>query len=150
MNIQDSLEKLQKFFLENLIDPLHKRTKWVYTDEGRIELDKSPYPKILLKVVEQNEKELNQIGSHETYNTDEVEMHIKAKLGNKYGLGDKKYTGKEFVAEIGKQAEELLKDKATLKQLNDFQSILLTGDNYEFDKEKNPTFILRIQTQYID
>ena len=150
MNIQDSLEKLQKFFLENLIDPLHKRTKWIYTDAGRIELDKSPYPKILLRIGEQSEKEINQLGSYQTLNTDNVEMVIKAKMGNKYGLGDKKYTGKEFVAEIGKQAEELLKDKTILKQLDNFHSILLVGDNFEYDQNENPTYILRIQTQYLD
>lgn len=151
MNIQDSVEKLEKFFLKNLLDPLNRRTsKWIYTDEGRIELDKSPFPKVLLRIVEQNEKEINQIGSYETFNTDTIEMVIKAKMGNKYGLGDKKFTAKEFVARIGKRAEDLLKDKDRLKQLDDFHSVLLVGDNFEYDKEQNPTFILRIQTQYID
>lgn len=151
MNIQDSVEKLQKFFLENLLDPISRRTsKWIYTDEGRIQLDKSSFPKVLIRVSEPTTKELNAICSLQTLNTDIVEIMIKAKMGNHYGIGDKKYTGKEFVAYIGSQMESLLKDKTNQTKLDDFYSVLPIGDYFEYDKENNPTFVMRLQVKYID
>jgi hypothetical protein len=154
MNIQDSIEKLQEFFSKYLVDPLSERSsQWIYTDEGRIELDKSPYPKILLRVADTpSNKELNSIGSFRTLNTDLIEMHIKAKFGNHYGYGEEKYTAKEFVSFIAKKVEELLKDEELQDELDDkgFHSVLVEGDNFRNDREQNPTYILRIQTKYID
>jgi hypothetical protein len=153
MNLQTGLEELSEFLNKYLADPLNSRTSsWIYTDEGRIELDKTAFPKILIKVADsQSVKELNQIGSYETMNTDIIEIHIKAKQGNHYGVGEDKYTAKEFVSEIASQTETLLKDKRLiLEDLNDFQSLICIGDNIIYDKENNPTYILRIELRYIN
>jgi len=150
MNIQDNLENLQEILEKYLIDPLKNRTKWVYTDEGRIELDKTPYPKILIKAVD-NVKEQNALCSTDLLNTDQIEIHIKAKFGNHYGYGQNKYTGKEFVALIGSKIDEILRNKDLQDEIDDYgyMHIIPIGESFDTDNEKNPIFIFKIQTQYI-
>lgn len=152
MNIQTSINDLKEVLGRYLIDPLSKRTsQWIYDEDGRAELDKSPFPKIVIRA-EESDKEQNAIGTFNTFNTDRIEVLIKAKMGSHYGIGDDKYTGKEFVAEISQQVEELLKDTKVQNEFDDrdYYSVLSVGDYFEFDKEKNPTFILKIEMKYIN
>ncbi len=154
MNIQDTINALQEILTEYLIDPISKRTsKWIYDEDGRIELDKSPYPKILLRAESSpSEKPLNAIGSYDTLNIDIIEVHIKAKVGSHYGIGDQKYTGKEFVSEIARQITEILKKSEVQTKFDEkgFYSVLPYGDDFQFDKENNPTIVYRIRARYID
>jgi hypothetical protein len=151
MNIQDNLENLQEILTKYLIDPIKNRTKWVYTDEGRIELDKSPYPKILIKAVD-NQKEINALCSRDMLNTDQIEIHIKAKFGNHYGYGDEKYTGKEFVALIGSKINDIFKSEEIQNEIDDYGyiHIIPIGEGFDTDNEKNPSFIFKLQTKYIN
>lgn len=151
MNIQTNLENLQDILTKYLIDPLKNRTKWVYTDEGRIELDKTPYPKILIKAVD-NVKEQNALCSNQMLNTDTIEIHIKAKFGNHYGYGSEKYSGKEFVALLGEKIDEILRNSDLQDEIDDlgYMHIIPVGESFDTDKDKNPIFVFKIQTQYLN
>ncbi|MFW6172801.1 MAG: hypothetical protein ACOC5T_03565 [Elusimicrobiota bacterium] len=153
MNIQTSVNDLKEILGEYLIDPISRRTsKWIYDEDGRAELDKSPFPKIVIRVDSPSTKEPNAMGSYQTFNTDNLEVLIKAKMGSHYGLGDKKYTGKEFVAEISKQIEEVLRKKEVQDEFYNkcYTSVLPVGEYFEFDRDKNPTFVLQIQMKYVN
>lgn len=154
MNIQDSTQYLKEFLQNNLVDPISSRvSSWVYNDEGRIELDKTSFPKILIKATTQpTTKQVNAIGSYKTLNTDIIEIHIKAKMGNHYGIGQEKYTGKEIVAEISKEIEALIKNSTNQEQftVDCYESIMPVGDLFTYDQEQNPTFILRVEMKYLN
>jgi len=151
MNIQTATEKLAIFLRANLVDPLNARTTaWIYSDSMRVDLDKSSYPKILLKKMEEPSlKEQLAIGCTSTENTDLVYVEVKALAGNHYTIGSTDYTAIEFVAELARQAEDLIKANHDYFVAQGFLDVLAVRDILEEDKDRNPVFRLGIQMHYI-
>lgn len=152
-NINDSTGSLKEFLDKYLVDPISQRaSSWIYDDEGRVELDKSPFPKILIRATDTpSTKEINSLCDTKTFNTDTIEIQIKTKFGSHYGYGKEKFTAKEFGAYISEQIEDLLKDKNMIDELDDmgFESVLPVGDYFTYDQEKNPTFVMNVEVKYI-
>jgi len=150
MNLQTATEKVADFMQSNLFDPISNRAScWIYSDKGRVNLDKTNYPKVLFENDTPTNQIVSHIGSSKTLNEDIIVMRIKAKFGHHYGLGTKKYTGKEFVGKIGQDAEDLIKDQQNDIRSKGFLDVIPVGQSISYDQEANPTFELRIRLRYI-
>lgn len=153
MNIQTATEKIKIFLENNLVDPLNDRTSaWIYDDGMRIDLDKTPFPKILLKKTEQPSlKEQLAIGNTSTENTDRIIIQIKTAAGNNYtdNITETDYTAIEFGALIAQRAEDAIKENHTYFVNQGFLDILAKKDEMIIDKDRNPTFNLEIEMHYI-
>lgn len=151
MNIHTATEKIKDFLVANLVDPLNKRTTaWIYSDGMRIDLDKSPYPKILIKKVDEPSlKEQLAIGNVSTENTDTIFIEIRTDAGNNYTQDSVNYSATAFAAEIARQAEDLIKNNHDFFISEGFLDVLAVRDEITVDKDRNPTFSLGIQMHYI-
>lgn len=150
MNFGDSLSKIKAFLEKELIDPISKRaSSWIYDDDVRIDLDKSAYPKILLRASETDlTKERLGLGHTSTIDTYPLSIEIKAKLGEHYGLGTDKYTDKQFVSYIASQIESLIKSSHDDFVDDGFLHIIPISSKPSRDTDKNPIFTLRLEVKY--
>lgn len=153
MNIHTATEKIKTFLVANLVDPLNERTTaWIYSDNMRIDLDKSPYPKILLKKKDEPSlKPLLAIGNIATENTDQIFIEIKTLAGNNYTDNDTDidYTATAFAALIAQKAEDLIKQNHDYFVSVGFLHVIMTQDIIEDDRDKNPIYRLGIEMKYI-
>lgn len=151
MNINSAVEKLKTFLETYLTDPLSARTSaWIYDDGMRIDLDKTPYPKILIKKTEQPSlKEQLAIGNVATENMDEIVIQIKSLAGHHYTSIGQDYKSTAFVSKIGADAEDLIKNNHTYFVNQGFLDVLCIKDEITIDRDKNPIFNLTVQLHYI-
>lgn len=151
LNIQTATRKLRDFLITNLTDPLSSRAgAWIYDDGMRVDLDKAPFPKILLKKLnEPSLKELKGIGSTDTINTDQVFIEVKADKGKHYTVDSDDYTAGEFVGYLASEAEKLVKSNHNYFVSQGFLSVLPFRDEIDSDKDGNPIFRLGIEMKYI-
>lgn len=151
MNIETATKEILEFLKVNLIDPISSRASaWIYDDEARIDLDKTAYPKILLKTNDQEVmKERLAIGSTGTIETAPLIVQIKAKIGEYYGIGQEKWTAREFAAYIGHQAEDLIKQNHDYFIDHGFLHVIPVKEKLSQDSEKNPIFSLTLEMKYI-
>lgn len=151
LNINSATEIIKDFLVDNLVDPLNARaTAWIYSDGMRIDLDKSPYPKILLKKTDEPSlKEQLAIGNVSTENRDEIFIEIKMKAGEHLTIDSVDYTATQAVSEIARQAENLIKNNHTYFVNQGFLDVIMVKDLIEVDRDKNPTYRLGIQMHYI-
>ena len=151
MNIHTATAKIKTFLDANLVDPLNERsTAWIYDSGMRIDLDKTPFPKILLKKTEQPSlKEPLAIGNVSTENRDEIFIEIKTAAGNNYTKDSVDYSATAFAAKIAQEAEDAIKNNHAYFVANGFLDVILTNDIIETDRDRNPTFRVGIEMHYI-
>ncbi len=151
LNIQTATEILKDFLVSNLTDPLSNRTtSWIYSDDTRIDLDKSPYPKILIKLKnQQSTKERLGLGELSTINTDIIQIQIKTGAGNNYTYDETDYTSIEFSAFLGAETDELIKNNHAHFITNGLLHVIPVRDELTEDKDRNPIYTLDIEIQYI-
>ena len=118
----------------------------------RVDLDKSPYPKILLK----KKNELSQkvqlaIGNTATENTDRIYIEIETLSGNNYhdNVTATDFTATAFASLIASRAEDLIKLNHQYFIDNGFLDVTAFEDLIEDDKDRNPMYRLGIQMHYI-
>lgn len=151
LNIQTATRLIKTFLEENLVDPLNERTTaWIYDDGMRIDLDKSPYPKILLKKSEEpSNKQQLAIGNPATENTDIIYVEIKAMTGQHYTQEEVDYTAEEFIGLLAKQTLTLIQNNHDAFVTLGFLDVLCVRDVIEIDRDRNPTFRVGVQMHYI-
>ncbi len=151
MNIHTATAKIKTFLDDNLVDPLNERTTaWIYDDGMRIDLDKSPFPKILLMKTEQPSlKPLLAIGNVSTENTDEIFIEIKTACGHNYTKDSVEYSATAFAALIAQEAEDAIKNNHDYFVAQGFLHVIMTKDLIEVDRDKNPTYRVGIEMKYI-
>lgn len=151
LNIQSATREVLTFLQTNLADPLNDRSsEFIYDDDTRIDLDKTGFPKILLKKKDRPSlKEQLGIGNLSTINTDEIIIQIKTLTGHHYEYDAEDYTAQEFAGILGEQAEKLIKLNHDYFIGRGFLHIICTKDELIEDKDRNPTYNLEIEMKYI-
>lgn len=148
MNLNDVMQEIKELITEEISDPISRRLgKWVYDDESRIELDKTPFPKILISPEPAGEqKTIRAIGMTQQTNELDVNVQIKAESGKQYTLGDKKYTAKDFCSKISEEIETMLKDKNY--NTDNISIIRPLSEDLDYDQELNPTYTLTLRVKF--
>ena len=150
-NIQSMTRKILTFLQANLADPLNDRASaFIYDDDTRIDLDKSGFPKILLKKKDEvSNKEQLGLGNASTINTDNIVIQVKTEAGSKYEYSSSTYTALEFAGLIAQLAEDLIKLNHAHWITEGFLHVICVKDEFIEDRDRNPTFNLEIEMKYI-
>ena len=153
MNINSATALITAKLQADLVDPINARTTaWIYSDGMRIDLDKTPFPKMLIQKVDQPSNKVQlAIGNPSTKNTDEIILQIKTEVGKKYhdNVDDIDYTGTNFAALLAQRAEDFIKLNHDYWVSVGFLDVLAIKDGITTDKDRNPTFNVTIQMHYI-
>jgi len=151
LNISSVAEIIKDFLQTNLVDPATGRfADWVYADGARLDLDKSAYPKILIKKIEQPSlKEQLAIGNVSTENRDELIIQIKDLFGDKYTYLGEERTASQLVSEIARQSADLIQENHDFFVAQGLLDVTMKKDEPTEDKDRNPIFNQTIEVHYI-
>ncbi len=155
MNIHTATAKIAAKLQADLVDPINDRSSaWVYDDDRRIDLDATPFPKILLLKLDKPSLKLPvAIGNPSTENSDEIQIQIKTGMGHHYtydeGEGSVDYTDEEFAGFIGQQVTNLIQLNHDYWVAQGFLDVLPIRDEFDTDKDRNTIFNVYIEMHYI-
>lgn len=155
LNIDSATTLIATKLQAGLVDPINARTSaWIYTDGARVDLDKTPFPKMLIKKTNQpSDKVQLAIGNQATENTDEIILQVKTEVGKHYtdNVEETDHFATEFAAILAQRAEDFIKLNHDYWVSVGFLDVLAitTPAVIETDKDRNPTFNVKIQMHYI-
>lgn len=151
MNIDTATTKIATKIQSDLIDPINDRASaWVYKDDRRIDLDTTPFPKILVNKIEDPSLKLPlAIGNQSTENSDQIRIQIKTEMGKHYTYESTDYTDEEFAGFIGQKIANLIQLNHDYWVAQGFLDVLCIRDEFGTDKDRNTIFNVYIQMHYI-
>lgn len=149
MHSQEAVEKFRDFLRNQLVDPLNRTGNYIYADDIRKDLDKSPYPKINLKKADQtSNSEIRQIGSLTRTETFPVKVEIITKAGQIYDINNTKYDSEALISKLGQDIETAIKNNHQTLCNQGFDSVLVQEVNYNLREDKSPRFEMEVNLKY--
>jgi hypothetical protein len=149
MHSNEAVEKLRDFLHKYLVDPLNRKGNYVYADDFRKELNKSSYPLInLRKLDQQSESEIRQIGSKTRTVSYPVVLEIIGGASHTYGVGERKYTAQQLLSNLGQNVEIELRDRRDELCDEGFDSVLVQDERYIRNEDKTLKMEMTIQLKF--
>jgi hypothetical protein len=148
MNEIEAVEHIKEL-LETLDDPISERKRdWIFEDNLRVDLDKQPAPKVILRKTNITKARLG-IGKFQTLDTLTLTIQIKANVGNNYAYDNKMLTAEKFVGVLSYDIETLIKSSHPYFIQKGFIAVIPISSNLTFDN-KNPVNTLTLELSYVN